>query len=81
MGLGLVRSGDVINRQALQPRPFPPGGARPAANAKQRGVLRFGAGFSLTDYVEANFRREAISRAYARFFARSGAAVLLTPTL
>ncbi len=46
-----------------------------------RAVLEFGAGFSLPDYVEANFRREAISRDYASFFERSGAAVLLTPTL
>jgi amidase len=43
--------------------------------------LAAGAYVSIDRYVRAQFARERIHRAYADLFARTGAAVLLTPTL
>jgi Asp-tRNA(Asn)/Glu-tRNA(Gln) amidotransferase A subunit family amidase len=43
--------------------------------------LAAGAYVSIDRYVRAQFTRERIHRAYADLFARTGAAVLLTPTL
>ena len=46
-----------------------------------RASLEFGGKFALEDYLEAQYEREKIHRAYARLFDRTGAAALLTPTL
>jgi Asp-tRNA(Asn)/Glu-tRNA(Gln) amidotransferase A subunit family amidase len=46
-----------------------------------RDYLAFGEGISTQAYVTAQFDRERIHRAYADLFARTGADVLLTPTL
>jgi Asp-tRNA(Asn)/Glu-tRNA(Gln) amidotransferase A subunit family amidase len=43
--------------------------------------LPFGEGIPTQAYVQAQFERERIHRAYADLFARTGADVLLTPTL
>jgi Asp-tRNA(Asn)/Glu-tRNA(Gln) amidotransferase A subunit family amidase len=43
--------------------------------------LGAGAAVTIEEYVRAQFAREGIHRAYADLFARTGAAVLLTPTL
>jgi Asp-tRNA(Asn)/Glu-tRNA(Gln) amidotransferase A subunit family amidase len=46
-----------------------------------RDYLAFGERISTRAYVQAQFERERIHRAYADLFARTGADVLLTPTL
>jgi len=46
-----------------------------------REYLAFGERFTTAEYVQAQFDRERIHRAYADLFHRTGAHVLLTPTL
>jgi Asp-tRNA(Asn)/Glu-tRNA(Gln) amidotransferase A subunit family amidase len=46
-----------------------------------RAFMTYGEHVTTADYVQAQVFRERIHRAYADLFARTGAAVLLTPTL
>ena len=46
-----------------------------------RELLAFGSAFGIDDFVAAQHARERIHRSYQELFERSGASVLLTPTL
>jgi Asp-tRNA(Asn)/Glu-tRNA(Gln) amidotransferase A subunit family amidase len=50
-------------------------------SAEVRDYLAFGEQISTRAYVQAQFERERIHRAYAELFTRTGADVLLTPAL